>query len=81
MSALDVSIQAEILNLLADLRDQFQLTFLFISHDLSVVRFFCDRIAVMQKGKIVEMGAGAQILDHPKAAYTQELIAAIPKGI
>ncbi|MCB0642721.1 MAG: ABC transporter ATP-binding protein, partial [Phaeodactylibacter sp.] len=81
VSALDVSIQAEILNLLADLRDQFQLTLLFISHDLSVVRFLCDRIAVMRAGKIVEIGTGEAILDQPRSAYTRQLIDAIPKGL
>lgn len=80
VSALDVSIQAQILNLLLDLQEEKKLTYIFISHDLSVVRFMSDRIMVMKNGKIVEMGAANQIYSSPQSAYTQQLIEAIPKG-
>ena len=79
VSALDVSVQARVLNLLLELREEFGLSYIFISHDLSVVRFMSDRIAVMKNGKIVECGAADEIYEHPEHAYTQELIAAIPK--
>ena len=78
VSALDVSVQAQIINLLIDLRDQFDLTYIFISHDLSVVRFISDRIMVMRSGKVVEIGEAAQIYEQPKSIYTRELIDAIP---
>ncbi|MEM6320363.1 MAG: ABC transporter ATP-binding protein [Bacteroidota bacterium] len=77
VSALDVSIQAQILNLLLDLREQFDLTYIFISHDLSVVQFISDRIMVMQSGKIVEIGDADSIYHQPKSPYTQSLINAI----
>lgn len=80
VSALDVSVQAQVLNLLNDLKKDFGFTAIFISHDLSVVRYISDRIMVMQKGKIVEMGTANDIYYHPKTAYTQQLIASIPKG-
>ncbi len=79
VSALDVSVQAQVLNLLLELREEFVLTYIFISHDLSVVRFMSDRIAVMKNGKIVESAAADEIYENPKDAYTKELIAAIPK--
>jgi peptide/nickel transport system ATP-binding protein len=79
VSALDVSVQAEILNLLKQLRQDFGLTYIFISHDLSVVRFMSDRIVVMNQGKIEEMGGAAQIINHPEKDYTKKLIASIPK--
>jgi peptide/nickel transport system ATP-binding protein len=78
VSALDVSIQAQILNLLIRLREEFQLTYIFISHDLSVVRFISDRIAVMNAGKIVETGPADKLYREPESEYTQELIRSIP---
>lgn len=80
VSALDVSVQAQVLNLLIDLRKKFDFTYIFISHDLSVVKFMSDRMIVMNKGKIEEMGDADQIYENPKTAYTQKLISAIPKG-
>lgn len=79
VSALDVSVQAQVLNLLSDLRDQFNLSYIFISHDLSVVKHFSDRIIVMNKGKIVEEGFPEEIYSNPKESYTQQLIEAIPQ--
>ncbi|CAG5086231.1 ABC transporter ATP-binding protein [Parvicella tangerina] len=81
VSALDVSVQADVLNLLNELRNEFGLTYLFISHDLSVVKFMSDRIIVMNKGKIEEVGTADEIYKNPKSLYTQSLIEAIPKGI
>lgn len=80
VSALDVSVQAQVLNLLVSLRDEFRLTYIFISHDLSVVKFLSDRIAVMNAGKIVEMGTANEVYEHPKVEYTRNLIDAIPLG-
>ena len=80
VSALDVSVQAQVLNLLVQLRDEFKLTYIFISHDLSVVKFISDRIAVMNAGKIVEMGPSNALYSHPQQAYTRNLIEAIPVG-
>lgn len=79
VSALDVSVQAQVLNLLSDLRDQYGLTYIFISHDLSVVKHFSDRLVVMNKGKIVEEGFPEEVYAHPKEAYTKQLIEAIPQ--
>lgn len=79
VSALDVSVQAQVLNLLMDLREQFNLTYIFISHDLGVVKLMSDRMMVMNKGKIEEIGISEDIYHHPKAAYTQRLIEALPK--
>lgn len=81
VSALDVSIQAQVLNLLIDLRTKFGFTYIFISHDLSVVKFMSDRMVVMNRGKIEEMGLADDIYNNPQHQYTQKLIAAIPKGI
>jgi oligopeptide transport system ATP-binding protein len=78
VSALDVSIQAQILNLLKDLQRDFSLTYLFISHDLAVVRTMSDRIAVMNQGKIVELGAAEQVYREPKHEYTKTLFSAVP---
>jgi oligopeptide transport system ATP-binding protein len=78
VSALDVSIQAQILNLLKDLQRDFGLTYLFISHDLAVVRAMSDRIAVMNQGKLVEIGSADQIYRNPKDEYTKALFTAVP---
>jgi len=78
VSALDVSVQAQVLNLLNDLKKEFGFTAIFISHDLSVVRYISDRIMVMNKGKIEELGPADQVYHHPQSAYTQRLIASIP---
>ena len=80
VSALDVSVQAQVLNLLVQLRDEFKLTYIFISHDLSVVKFISDRIAVMNAGKIVEMAPSNALYAHPMQDYTRNLIEAIPVG-
>jgi len=74
VSALDVSVQAQVLNLLNDLKADYNLTFLFISHDLSVVHYMCDRIMVMKKGQLLELGTAAEIYNFPQNSYTQELI-------
>lgn len=81
VSALDVSIQAQILNLLLDLRDEFDLTYVFISHDLAVVKFISDEVAVMYNGKVVEMKDAVGIYENPQHDYTKKLLSAIPKGM
>ncbi len=79
ISALDVSIRAQVINLLNDLKEEFGLTMLFVAHDLSVVKYFCDRIAVMYAGKIVEIATSDQLFANPLHPYTQSLLSAIPK--
>jgi len=80
VSALDVSVQAQVLNLLNELKEEFELTYIFISHDLSVVKYMSDRMVVMQEGKIEEMGDADQIYNNPETPYTQKLINAVPEG-
>nr|WP_246413606.1 ATP-binding cassette domain-containing protein [Martelella radicis] len=80
VSALDLSVQAQILNLLADLQDEFNLTYIFVSHDLSVVRYICDEIMVMYFGEVVERGSRDQVFTDPQHAYTQTLFKATPRA-
>jgi len=77
-SALDASIQAQVLNTMRELQEEFDLTYLFISHDLSVIRHICDRVAVMYLGQIVELGEKEEIFEHPKHPYTRSLLSSIP---
>jgi peptide/nickel transport system ATP-binding protein len=79
VSALDVSVRAQILNLLQDLQEEMHLTYLFVSHDLSVIEYLCDRVAVMYVGKIVELAITDEIFSQPKHPYTEALISAVPK--
>ena len=77
-AALDVSVQAIVLNLLQDLKTALGMSYLFVSHDLNVVRLLCDRVIVMRAGKIVEQGSTTQVLNAPQSDYTRELLTAIP---
>ena len=79
VSALDVSVQAQILNLMKDLQDEFNLTYIFISHDMGVIRFISDRIAVMYRGRIVEMASNQQLFENPQHPYTRILLSAVPR--
>jgi peptide/nickel transport system ATP-binding protein len=79
-SALDVSIRAQILDLLLDIQRRLGLSFIFISHDISVVRYFCDRVAVMHRGRVVEVGPAEKICDDPDQPYTRALISAVPSA-
>jgi peptide/nickel transport system ATP-binding protein len=78
VSAMDVSVQAQVLNLLQELQQKRQLTYLFISHDLSVVKFISDKVVVMHAGKIVESGTAQEVYANPREDYTKDLIASIP---
>jgi ABC-type oligopeptide transport system ATPase subunit len=78
VSALDVTIQAQVIDLLMELRDKLGLSYLFISHDLSVVKRICDRTVVMRHGKVVESGATKDLVENPRSDYTKRLIAAVP---
>jgi len=79
VSALDVSVQAQVLKLFAEVRQRFQLAMVFITHDLRVAGEMCDHIAVMQRGRVVEHGPTAEVLNNPRHAYTQALINAVPR--
>jgi ABC-type glutathione transport system ATPase component len=79
VSALDVSVGAQVVNLLRELQREFELTYLFISHSMPLVRYLCDRVAVMQRGRLVELGECEQICDAPREEYTRRLIAATPE--
>ncbi len=78
VASLDVSIQSQVLNLLSDIRDATGVSYLFISHDLAVVRQVCDEIVIMRRGRVVESGSTERVLDEPESAYTKKLLAAIP---
>ena len=80
VSALDVSVQAQVLNLLQDLQDEYHLSYIFISHDLAVVKYISDQVMVMNEGEIIEIANSDEIYRHPKMPYTQRLLASIPKG-
>jgi peptide/nickel transport system ATP-binding protein len=81
VSALDISVQAQVLNLLNELKEDYGFTYIFISHDLAVVKFMADQLLVMKDGKIEEIGDADEIYANPNKEYTQKLIESIPKGI
>jgi len=78
-SALDVSVQAQILNLLRELQDHLGVSYLFVTHNIGVVAYLADKVAVMQAGEIVEMGEASQVLNQPQAVYTKTLLSSVPK--
>jgi peptide/nickel transport system ATP-binding protein len=80
VSALDISVQAQVLNLLNELKETFGFTYIFISHDLAVVKYMSDQLLVLNKGKVEELGDADTIYANPQSEYTQKLIKAIPKG-
>jgi peptide/nickel transport system ATP-binding protein len=81
VSALDVSVQAQVLNLLQDLQDEYGLSYIFISHDLAVVKYISDRVMVMNEGSLVEVADSDEIYRNPQQEYTRRLLASIPKGL
>jgi peptide/nickel transport system ATP-binding protein len=80
VSALDVSVQAQVLNLLQDLQEEFGMSYIFISHDLAVVKYMADQVMVMHQGEVVELADADELYRNPRHAYTKTLLAAIPKG-
>jgi len=81
VSALDVSVQAQVLNLLQDLQDEYGLSYIFISHDLAVVKYISDQVMVMNEGAVVEIADSDQIYLNPQQDYTRKLLSSIPKGL
>ncbi|MAN58706.1 MAG: ABC transporter ATP-binding protein, partial [Flavobacteriaceae bacterium] len=81
VSALDISVQAQVLNLLNELKEDFGFTYIFISHDLAVVKYMADQLMVMNQGEIEELGDADEIYENPQREYTKRLIEAIPKGL
>ncbi|MCY2965495.1 MAG: ABC transporter ATP-binding protein, partial [Planctomycetota bacterium] len=79
VSALDVSVQMQVLNLFLDIKERFGLSLLFITHDIGVVEYLCDRVVVVSQGSVVEQGSVAQVVGNPQHAYTKALIAAVPR--